>query len=105
MDQLNLPCNVTPEKLEPRRVTLSVTKKAGCYNTLLDSIGVKKAANPYRVRLFWALSDYLNPYMAVREGVEPSIPYDIHTFQACSFGHSDTSPKIYFHAIKIKYTE
>jgi hypothetical protein len=30
--------------------------------------------------------------MAVREGVEPSIPCDIHTFQACSFGHSDTSP-------------
>ena len=30
--------------------------------------------------------------VAVREGVEPSIPCDIHTFQACSFGHSDTSP-------------
>ncbi len=30
--------------------------------------------------------------MAVREGVEPSIPCGIHTFQACSFGHSDTSP-------------
>ncbi len=30
--------------------------------------------------------------MAVREGFEPSIPCDIHTFQACSFGHSDTSP-------------
>jgi hypothetical protein len=33
--------------------------------------------------------------MAVREGVEPSIPYGIHTFQACSFGHSDTSPNVY----------
>ncbi len=30
--------------------------------------------------------------MAVREGFEPSIPFDIHTFQACSFNHSDTSP-------------
>lgn len=30
--------------------------------------------------------------MAVREGFEPSKPYDLHTFQACSFGHSDTSP-------------
>ncbi len=28
--------------------------------------------------------------MAVREGFEPSIPCGIHTFQACSFGHSDT---------------
>jgi hypothetical protein len=26
--------------------------------------------------------------MAVREGFEPSKPYDLHTFQACSFGHS-----------------
>ncbi len=31
-------------------------------------------------------------FMAVREGFEPSKPYDLHTFQACSFGHSDTSP-------------
>ncbi len=30
--------------------------------------------------------------MAVREGFEPSIRFRIHTFQACSFGHSDTSP-------------
>lgn len=30
--------------------------------------------------------------VAVREGFEPSMPFDIHTFQACSFGHSDTSP-------------
>ncbi len=31
-------------------------------------------------------------FVAVREGFEPSIRYRIHTFQACSFGHSDTSP-------------
>ena len=30
--------------------------------------------------------------MAVREGFEPSIPFGIHAFQACSFDHSDTSP-------------
>ena len=30
--------------------------------------------------------------MAVREGFEPSMPFDIHTFQACSFDHSDISP-------------
>ncbi len=30
--------------------------------------------------------------MAVREGFEPSIRCRIHTFQACSFSHSDTSP-------------
>ncbi len=30
---------------------------------------------------------------AEREGFEPSIPFwSIHTFQACSFDHSDTSP-------------
>ena len=32
-------------------------------------------------------------YMAEREGFEPSMSYKpIHTFQACSFNHSDTSP-------------
>ena len=31
-------------------------------------------------------------YLAVREGFEPSKPFDLHTFQACSFDHSDTSP-------------
>ena len=30
--------------------------------------------------------------MAEREGFEPSKPFDLHTFQACSFDHSDTSP-------------
>ena len=32
--------------------------------------------------------------LAVREGFEPSMPFDIHAFQACSFDHSDTSPDI-----------
>ena len=32
--------------------------------------------------------------LAVREGFEPSMPFDIHAFQACSFDHSDTSPGI-----------
>ena len=27
--------------------------------------------------------------LAVREGFEPSVPCGTHTFQACSFGHSD----------------
>ena len=31
-------------------------------------------------------------YLAEREGFEPSIRCRIHTFQACSFNHSDTSP-------------
>ena len=34
-------------------------------------------------------------WMAEREGFEPSIrDYRIHTFQACSFNHSDTSPDL-----------
>ena len=32
--------------------------------------------------------------LAVREGFEPSMPFDIHAFQACSFDRSDTSPRI-----------
>ena len=36
----------------------------------------------------------LFPWMAEREGFEPSIRCSrIHTFQACSFNHSDTSPE------------
>ncbi|MEN9425249.1 MAG: hypothetical protein RL122_2632 [Pseudomonadota bacterium] len=31
--------------------------------------------------------------MAEKEGFEPSIRYRIHTFQACSFDHSDTFPQ------------
>ena len=31
--------------------------------------------------------------MAEREGFEPSIRFRIHTFQACAFNHSATSPK------------
>ena len=31
--------------------------------------------------------------MAVREGFEPSVRFRTHTFQACSFDHSDTSPE------------
>ncbi len=34
----------------------------------------------------------LNLNMAVRGGFEPPIRCRIHTFQACSFSHSDTSP-------------
>ena len=30
--------------------------------------------------------------MAESEGFEPSIPYGIHTFQACAFDHSASSP-------------
>ena len=31
-------------------------------------------------------------YMAVREGFEPSNGFPLHTFQACAFSHSATSP-------------
>ena len=34
----------------------------------------------------------LSEMMAVRGGFEPPIRCRIHTFQACSFSHSDTSP-------------
>ncbi len=40
-------------------------------------------------------ADFLKREMAVREGFEPSMPFDIHTFQACSFDRSDTSPLIF----------
>ncbi|CCJ43574.1 unnamed protein product, partial [Escherichia coli] len=39
---------------------------------------------------YFRTSSSLN--MAVRGGFEPPIRCRIHTFQACSFSHSDTSP-------------
>ena len=33
-------------------------------------------------------------YLAEREGFEPSKSFPLHTFQACSFDRSDTSPKL-----------
>jgi hypothetical protein len=40
-----------------------------------------------------ALRGRLNLWdMAVREGFEPSNGYPLHTFQACAFDHSATSP-------------
>ena len=48
----------------------------------VDTLGAKKPANQAGFLL-----------LAEREGFEPSIRYKrIHTFQACSLSHSDTSP-------------
>ena len=43
-------------------------------------------------RYFNKLPEDSQGNLAVREGFEPSVPCGTHTFQACSFGHSDTSP-------------
>ncbi len=44
-------------------------------------------------------------WMAEREGFEPSIrDYRIHTFQACSFNHSDTSPNSCLFDTVLEYT-
>ncbi len=32
-------------------------------------------------------------FMAEKEGFEPSKPFGLHTFQACAFDHSATSPE------------
>ena len=54
---------------------------------------------PSRTRVLIPLSSAIKKplsglcYLAVREGFEPSIRCRIHTFQACSFNHSDTSPR------------
>lgn len=38
-------------------------------------------------------------FVAEGEGFEPSKPFDLHTFQACSFDHSDTPPHCGPHAL------
>ena len=67
------------------------------------SNGLRPLSNPGRVfssPLGCAICEKKSPYlrtssssnMAVRGGFEPPIRCRIHTFQACSFSHSDTSP-------------
>ena len=48
------------------------------------------ACNMRKKSSHFRTSSFLN--MAVRGGFEPPIRCRIHTFQACSFSHSDTSP-------------
>ena len=55
-----------------------------CLPSQLDSVGFNRHFNK--------LPEDPQGNMAVREGFEPSVPCGTHTFQACSFGHSDTSP-------------
>ena len=64
-----------------------------------DLKAVHKAVAPYamlhthvRLKLLKHPNDGVFIDLAVREGFEPSVPCGTHTFQACSFGHSDTSP-------------
>ena len=57
--------------------------------------GVEVPTVPDVGRWKWRkLSAHSRTKLAVREGFEPSIRCRIHTFQACSFSHSDTSPKL-----------
>ena len=49
-----------------------------------------RACNMRKKSPYFRTSSSLN--MAVRGGFEPPIRCRIHTFQACSFSHSDTSP-------------
>ena len=49
-----------------------------------------QACNMRKKSPYFRTSSFLN--MAVRGGFEPPIRCRIHTFQACSFSHSDTSP-------------
>ena len=54
----------------------------------------QKRLNSSELNLFELLwiADFSN--LAVKEGFEPSKRYKrLHTFQACSFSHSDTSPR------------
>src|SRR5690606_20657429 len=59
------------------------TPVVGSHPPTVRAIGEKKARTFVRAL-------FLN--MAVRGGFEPPIRCRIHTFQACSFSHSDTSP-------------
>lgn len=49
------------------------------------------------LKLLWTVIDFTGVetkhFDAEREGFEPSLPCGKHAFQACSIGHSDTSPK------------
>ena len=53
----------------------------------------KKGSIPLELSLSSLLWSAVLSNLAVKEGFEPSKRYKrLHTFQACSFSHSDTSP-------------
>ena len=64
-----------------RQLTQGITRGAG--NS--TSSPLRNAKSPHR-----EMRAFLN--LVEEEGFEPSKPFDLHTFQACSFDHSDTSP-------------
>ncbi len=63
---------------------------ASCRTPVGDSHPPSQASNMRKKSPHLHASSSLN--MAVRGGFEPPIRCRIHTFQACSFSHSDTSP-------------
>lgn len=62
-----------------------ITKKTGGLSGGLEM--VRKRKKPLKSAAY-------SIFVAEGEGFEPSKPCDLHTFQACSFDHSDTPPQI-----------
>ena len=84
IDSLRSPCGQIPRRLV-------ICPNAGAF--VEPRSGLLIPARLYDMRKkspYLRTSSSLN--MAVRRGFEPRIRCRIHTFQACSFSHSDTSP-------------
>ncbi len=77
-----------------RGISLRLPKRlARCWainNEDLQSYADNRSGLRHKTKALMFPSGLCN--VAVREGFEPSIRCRIHTFQACSFSHSDTSP-------------
>ena len=74
----------------PRRLVICPTGCRQLSNPGRVFSSPPQACNMRKKSPYFRTSSFSN--MAVRGGFEPPIRCRIHTFQACSFSHSDTSP-------------
>ncbi len=81
----------SPFGQSPRKLVVCPTGCASCRTPVGGSHPPLVWGIPYKQKARTSVQA-LNLNMAVRGGFEPPIRCRIHTFQACSFSHSDTSP-------------
>ena len=77
----------------PRRLVICPTGCRQLSNPGRVFSSPPQACNMRKKSPYFRTSSFSN--MAVRGGFEPPIRCRIHTFQACSFSHSDTSPNCF----------
>ncbi len=88
-------------RLEDRRAVLKLAFPGGFHYSRNEGLRTAGTPLPFKVLAGFPEGQI---EMAEREGFEPSIRCRIHTFQACSFSHSDISPDLHIAAAREDYS-